>query len=105
MPFYAGTYFPEVAKYNMPAFSEILTTVDNLYKTRIEDIREQNNSLQQMLDEACNPEDSSETAINTLPLDLARKQIENVFDPVNGGFSSAPKCTHPIIIERTITHW
>ncbi|MCW8854354.1 MAG: thioredoxin domain-containing protein [Gammaproteobacteria bacterium] len=105
MPFYAGTYFPNEAKYGMPAFSEILTTVDNLYKTRLEDIREQNDSLQKMLSEANESTDSSEKTINTLPLDLARKQIETVFDSVNGGFSSAPKFPHPNIIERTLRHW
>ncbi|MDH5735314.1 MAG: thioredoxin domain-containing protein, partial [Gammaproteobacteria bacterium] len=105
MPFYAGTYFPNKPRYGMPAFSEILSTVNNIYETRKDDITEQNNHLQQMLDEINNTNNNPVDSINTLPLDLARKQIENAFDPVNGGFSKAPKFPHPSMIERTLRHW
>ncbi|MDH5473977.1 MAG: thioredoxin domain-containing protein, partial [Gammaproteobacteria bacterium] len=75
MPFYAGTYFPNKPRYGMPAFSEILSTVNNIYETRKDDITEQNNHLQQMLDEINNTNNNPVDSINTLPLDLARKQI------------------------------
>ena len=31
-PFYGGTYFPPVRRYNMPAFSEVLTSIAHLWR-------------------------------------------------------------------------
>lgn len=104
MPFFAGTYFPKTPQHGMPAFSEILSTVNNIFSTRMDDIKEQNDSLLQMLKETSSSLSQSSSTINSLPIDLARKQIENVFDANKGGFSGAPKFPHPGIIERLLRH-
>lgn len=104
MPFFAGTYFPDTARYNMPSFKEILNLVSDAYKNKQSEIDKQNISLQQMFDQL-----SQHTTINTtltaLPLDVARKQIESEFQSEYGGYSGAPKFPHPAIIERSLKHW
>ena len=104
MPFFAGTYFPDTARYNMPSFKEILSMVNDAYNTKQKDIEKQDISLQDMLNQLTSqtPDNVNLTA---LPLDIARKQIETEFKPQYGGFSGAPKFPHPAIIERCLRHW
>lgn len=105
IPFFAGTYFPKNPHYNLPAFSEILSRVNDIYQNRMDDIKEQHQSLLGMLHEANTTSKAPDNNINTLPIDLVRQQIENSFDPVNGGFSKAPKFPHPGILERLLRHY
>ncbi|TNF36908.1 MAG: thioredoxin domain-containing protein [Gammaproteobacteria bacterium] len=105
MPFFAGTYFPKERRYGMPAFSEILHAVNNIFHNRKTDIAEQNQSLKDMLERLSEHDSTTTKTLNALPLDLARKQIMSQFDYSNGGFSNAPKFPHPSTIERTMRHW
>jgi len=104
MPFFAGTYFPVKPRYNMPAFSEIIQLVSDAYKNKQEDILKQNLSIENILkDIACHS--PSNSALNSLPLDIARKQLEGAFDKTLGGFSDAPKFPHPDMLERSLRHY
>ena len=40
-PFFGGTYFPKDARHGLPAFADLLRRVDEFYRTRADDIREQ----------------------------------------------------------------
>ena len=46
MPIFAGTYFPPVAKHGLPAFSELLQQISNIWQSRKTDIQQQSNALQ-----------------------------------------------------------
>jgi len=105
MPFYAGTYFPDTPRHNMPSFQEILKMVSDAYQTKKDDIEKQNNSLRDMLDNMVEHNKDPDLTLNALPLDLARKQIESEFEAEYGGFSGAPKFPHPAMIERALRHW
>jgi len=105
MPFYAGTYFPDKPRHNMPSFQEILRMISDAYKTKKEDIEKQNNSLHDILANMAKHDNDPNLKLNALPLDLARKQIESEFDQEYGGFSAAPKFPHPAIVERALRHW
>lgn len=105
MPFYAGTYFPDKPRYNMPSFKDILNMVSNVYQTRKEDIDKQNESLNDMLKNMSQHSYDKNARLTSLPLDLARKQIESEFEGKYGGFSGAPKFPHPAMIERALRHW
>jgi uncharacterized protein len=104
MPFFAGTYFPKQRRYGMPSFSELLLNVSQIFRDRYDEIKQQNNSLRDML----NKEDAIATtasALSALPLDMARRQLLAAFDPQNGGFSKAPKFPHPSMLERALRQW
>ena len=105
MPFFAGTYFPHKPRHNMPSFEDLLHHIHQLYETRQNDIKQQDASLQSMLQQLNTTPADQSPPITSLPLDIARRQIESAFDEKNGGFSDAPKFPHPAILERLLQHW
>ncbi|VAW67137.1 Uncharacterized protein YyaL [hydrothermal vent metagenome] len=104
MPFFAGTYFPDKPRYNMPAFCEIMQLVTDAFKNKQTEIQQQEISINHILKNISSHSLSNET-LNTLPLDLARKQLENAFRKTTGGFSDAPKFPHPDMLERCLRHY
>jgi len=104
MPFFAGTYFPNKPRHNMPAFSEIMQLVTDAYKNRQQEIQQQEVSIKKILKDI-----SLHTPFNaklsSLPLDLSRKQLEGAFDKKLGGFSGAPKFPHPDMLERSLRYY
>ena len=104
IPFFAGTYFPDQARYNMPSFSEILNLVSDAYINKKEEIRQQNTSIQAALTDT-SIYSPTNNILNSLPLDLARKQLEAAFEAKFGGFGSAPKFPHADMIERCLRHY
>ncbi len=105
MPFFAGTYFPRQPAHGMPSFSEILSTVTNVFQSRKQDIDEQNRSLKIVLDKMNGHDKKTSTTLNALPLDLARRHLLSIFDPADGGFSQAPKFPHAPMIECCLRRW
>ncbi|MEO7558050.1 MAG: thioredoxin domain-containing protein, partial [Gammaproteobacteria bacterium] len=75
------------------------------YRKQREDIAKQNSALIYAL-RSTNPEPGlGELALNATPLQKARTQIEQSFDPQFGGFSKAPKFPHPTNIELLMRQW
>ena len=103
VPFFAGTYFPDEPRHGMPAFRDLMQRVHEFLGSNEADIRKQNESLISALQsmDGGTPAD----AVNALPLDSARQQLEQAFDERHGGFGSAPKFPHPTNIERLLRHW
>lgn len=104
MPFFAGTYFPDKPRYNMPAFSEIMQLTSDAYKNQQHEIQQQNISIENALKSTSTHHLPDSSRLNSLPLDLARKQLESAFDNTLGGFSDAPKFPHPNMLERCLRH-
>ncbi|VAW54508.1 Uncharacterized protein YyaL [hydrothermal vent metagenome] len=104
MPFFAGTYFPDKSRYNQPAFSEIMELVNNAYFHRQAEIQTQEDAIQKTFN-SISSHTPTRAQLNSLPLDLARKQISSAFDKHFGGFSGAPKFPHPGMLERCLRHY
>jgi len=104
MPFFAGTYFPNKPRYNMPAFSEMMQMVSDAYINKQDEIQQQNISIENIL-QTLSSHSPFVDKLNSLPLDLARKQLEAAFDKNTGGFSGAPKFPHPDMLERCLRHY
>ncbi|HKK06021.1 MAG TPA: thioredoxin domain-containing protein [Gammaproteobacteria bacterium] len=106
-PFFAGTYFPREARYGMPAFKDLLERVAAFYHEHRNDIAQQNTALRGAL-ASTNPAGTAgdaERRLDSTPLDAARRELEQSFDPHLGGFGAAPKFPHPTSIERLLRHW
>jgi len=103
VPFFAGTYFPDQPRHNMPAFRELLQRVHDFLTNNEVDIREQNTRLITALANISGSERAD--TLTPLPLDTARQQLERNFDEREGGFGEAPKFPHPTNIERLLRHW
>lgn len=104
MPYFAGTYFPKMPRYGMPAFAEVLRQVAGFYRERPDDIAGQNRQLGEML-QRLDARETPSSPIGPAPLDIARNQLSQLFDTRHGGFGDAPKFPHPTHIERLFRHW
>ncbi len=104
MPFFAGTYFPDKPRYNQPAFEEILQLVSSAYKNKQTEILQQEDAIRNAFNDI-SKHTPTRAKLNSLPLDLARKQLDNTFDKQHGGFSQAPKFPHPDMLERCLQHY
>jgi hypothetical protein len=102
-PFFAGTYFPREARHGLPAFADLLAGIERAYREQPDAIREQNQALTQALAEI---EPVAAAVIpDAAPLEGARRQLAGSFDPVHGGFGSAPKFPHPTNLEFLLRHY
>ena len=98
LPFFGGTYFPNRPKYGMPGFGELLKRVRTFYDENPGDIRAHGEELAQALART-QPRAAGEIELAGHPLDEAADYLGQAFDPVEGGFSGAPKFPHPDTIE------
>ncbi len=102
-PFFAGTYFPPQPRHGLPAFRELIASVERAYREQGDAIREQNASLMDALRQL---EPVPADAIpDAAPLEGARRQLAGSFDAANGGFGRAPKFPHPSNLEFLLRHW
>ncbi len=96
-PFFSGTYFPREAKYNLPAFKEILLTIAEIYKNNFASIKQQNNELSKLLVHQASSEKNE--IVNQEIFTLALTLLVRNFDHTNGGFGLAPKFPHPTMLK------
>lgn len=88
-PFFSGTYFPPEARYQLPAFKDILRKLAKIYREKPKEIKRQNEELIQILKPR--PPVISDVRLNEQPLQHALQTLQNNFDPINGGLGPAPK--------------
>jgi uncharacterized protein len=107
-PFYAGTYFPPVARYNMPSFRDLLTGIASSWKEERDEIMRVGGQVSDHLQNALNNTKKSETTLMPGTLEEAVKVLLDSYDWENGGWGAAPKFPQPMSIEfllgRSVTH-
>ena len=104
-PFFGGTYFPDEARYGMPAFRDLLVRVAGYYRERGTEVREQNAALMRAFADLTPSPAAADQALHDGPLRAARREIESAFDRTWGGFSTAPKFPHPATIDGLLRRW
>jgi hypothetical protein len=96
-PFYAGTYFPPVRGYNMPAFKEVLQSLANVWQEQRDEVdRVGNQVLQHLQPQLLGKTDET---VNSETLEAAAKSLMESYDWGYGGWGSAPKFPQPMAIE------
>jgi hypothetical protein len=98
VPFYGGTYFPPVDRYNMPSFKRVLLSVADAYLNRTDEIFESAVSMLGELRRIGLTEESNEAITTRLLNNALRYTIRN-YDKTNGGFGGAPKFPAPMSLE------
>lgn len=94
-PFYAGTYFPPRDLYGRPSFQRLLNALVDAWQNRRDDIAQ---SAQQIT-EALRQHGERTIRSGELSDDLLRKAskvLQQIHDPIHGGFGAAPKFPHPM---------
>ena len=104
VPFFGGTYFPPVKRYNMPAFSEILESVANAYRTKPNEIRESTAGILNEL-RRVGVAEASNLSLSPGQLDTAYRGTIKNYDQENGGFGGAPKFPAPQSLEFILKTW
>ena len=84
VPFMGGTYFPKITKHNIPSFKSVMEQIINVYKNQRERIINQSSLIKKSL------EPKKSAVINQDYISIV-DQITTKLDPINGGFSGAPK--------------
>ncbi len=104
-PFFGGTYFPNEARYGMPAFGDLLHKISSYYAENRDDVRKQSARIVGVFDRI-EPAPADDTkALDAAPFKKVRETLEQTFDREYGGFGSAPKFPHPTTIDRLLRHW
>jgi len=89
-PFFGGTYFPKTRRGGMIAFPELCGRIDELWRTRREDIDAQAGQLTGALGRSALVEPGDEPPGGDT-LDAAVKTLRQQHDDARGGFGGAPK--------------
>ena len=104
-PFFGGTYFPNEARYGMPAFSELLQKVATYYSDNRDEVRSQSDRLQDVFSKLEPAPADAAQSLSAEPVTGAREHFAQTFDSDYGGFGAAPKFPHPTSIDRLLRHW
>jgi hypothetical protein len=104
VPFYGGTYFPPVRRYNMPAFSELLQAIAHAWETERAGLLDNGQQLldhlrQQVVGQGGYPVETENIASLRDTLDQAAMTLAQNYDWTGGGWGSAPRFPQPMAIE------
>lgn len=93
-PFFAGTYFPKVAKQGMPSFMDVLKQMKELYTTKPQEVLDNANKLVEELKKPNVPEKKIEFQGHFPSPAAIMNALKNYADATNGGYGQAPKFPH-----------
>lgn len=95
IPFYGGTYFPPVDRYNMPGFPRVLIGVSEAYRNRRADIESTGQEILKEL-QSLNNFRATDEELSDAILRKAYHALAQRYDHRYGGFGRAPKFPQPM---------
>jgi uncharacterized protein YyaL (SSP411 family) len=95
-PFYGGTYFPPVDSYGRPGFETLLTSIQDAWQNRREEILKSSEQLTQALQEKVQTQ--SELTLTEDALTTTSEALRQIYDSQYGGFGNAPKFPQPSML-------
>ncbi len=96
-PFYAGTYFPDVARHGLPAFRDVLTAIADVWANRRDEARTQSDRIVEAIGRTAEMRPSGDPLSEDL-LAQASRALSSAFDARWGGFGGAPKFPQPMTL-------
>ncbi|MBK9927077.1 MAG: thioredoxin domain-containing protein [Anaerolineales bacterium] len=98
-PFYAGTYFPPVPRYNMPSFKDVLAGIARAWQEQPEETFRIGNEVSAHIQQSLSINIPADSSFTQEHLDSAVKSLSESYDWGYGGWGSAPKFPQPMTIE------
>ena len=97
-PFYGGTYFPPKARYNMPSFRDVLTSLVDAWITQRSEINRVGSQLiEHLVRQAVAQASTNGFSIEMLA--IAEKNLTDSYDWGYGGWGAAPKFPQAMTID------
>ncbi|MGI5951666.1 MAG: thioredoxin domain-containing protein [Brooklawnia sp.] len=90
LPFFAGTYFPPVARSGLPSFTDLITVLTEAWADRRDEVVQSAASIVKRIATLDRPPLLSIADEELAPHKLLTK-VHTSYDPGHGGFSGAPK--------------
>jgi len=97
-PFYGGTYFPPVARYNRPSFRDVLTSLADAWSAQRDEVQRIGAQLQDHLARQAAAQ-AGGAAFTEEILALAEKNLVDAYDWGYGSWGAAPKFPQAMAIE------
>ncbi len=115
-PFFAGTYFPPTDRHGLPGFRRLLGAVSEAWTGRRHDVERQADALARAAAQQAAPDLATRHGVTggdgaaasseyRTRLRGAVSELAARFDPVWGGFGSAPKFPQPALVELCLRAW
>ena len=101
-PFYAGTYFPPVKRYNMPSFKDVLSSLANAWKNDRSEIEKVGNQISSHL--TSQSQNRKSDLLQPMHFEAIANSITKSYDWGYGGWGVAPKFPQPMTVEFMLTH-
>jgi uncharacterized protein len=102
-PFFAATYIPKKSRFGSDGLLEIVPAVETYWKSRRNDIHETVEKISSALHNSHGVVKG--TRITETLLHAAYDDLALRFDPLNGGFSKAPKFPVPHTLSFLLRYW
>jgi uncharacterized protein YyaL (SSP411 family) len=103
-PFFGGTYFPPGSRYGRPGFGDLLGHLAQVWKNDRDKVEDSGNGIAEQLRSIAAPAATSLEPDAEL-FDSAFQYFRRSFDPVLGGFGSAPKFPRPVVLNYLLAYY
>jgi len=100
-PFYGGTYFPPISAYGMPAFTQVLKSVIDVWHNNPQAVQKNAQVLTSAVQSQFQVPDEADQLVN---LDSIVQNLYQNYDWQKGGWGNAPKFPQAMLIQFLIQH-
>ncbi|MFO0831112.1 MAG: DUF255 domain-containing protein [Phycisphaerales bacterium] len=97
-PFFCGTYYPREPMHGRPTFQRVVEGITDAFHAQREDVRAQAARLAGAVGEQL-ADERARVALGMGTIEDALSRVLALFDPVHGGFGSAPKFPQCVFLE------
>lgn len=101
-PFYAGTYFPPVRRYNLPSFKDILNGLANAWKNDRDEVENTARKVGDHIRSRVKSEDKK--VLDADHLHAIAEAVQSSYDWGYGGWGDAPKFPQAMMIDFLLHH-
>ena len=95
--FLGGTYFPPTDGHGRPGFRRLLSEVARVWREEPERVRENAHAIQSAIARMRSARSPEDVALDSFATEVVGETLSS-YDPVNGGFGTAPKFPHPTAV-------
>lgn len=103
-PFFGGTYYPPVARHNLPAFSDMLMQLGKLYRESPQEAAKYADNYDRFLEKFLAAEHTSQ-ALSEISRGEMLEVFKKMFDMENGGIGTDAKFPNIPVLSAMLSFW